>query len=85
MITAIASSCLVSRDTLVDIDPSFESDTHIVLMPPDQSASSNCVKVVECDVEVYRKKAQSICVNNGASLADVGSLDAQFWAAFKKQ
>jgi hypothetical protein len=54
--TAIASSCLVARDTLADINPTFESDTHIVPTPPEQSAFSNCEKVVERDVEVYRKK-----------------------------
>ena len=63
VITAIASSCLVSRDALVDINPMFESDANIVPMPPEQSAFSNCKKVVERDVEVYREKAQSIRMN----------------------
>jgi hypothetical protein len=57
VITAIASSCLVNRDTLADINPSFENDTNIVPMPPDEVAFSNCEKAVERDVEVYRKKA----------------------------
>ena len=57
VITAIAGSCLVSRDTLADINPTFENDTNIVPIPPEQSAFSNCEKVVERDVEVYRKKA----------------------------
>jgi hypothetical protein len=57
VITAIASSCLVNRNTLADIKPSFEKDTNIVLPPPRQPTSSNSEKVVERDVEVYRKKA----------------------------
>ena len=57
LITAIAGACLVNRDTLADIKPSFENDTNIVSMPPEQSAFSNCEKVVERDVEMYRKKA----------------------------
>jgi len=60
VITAIASCCLVDRDTLADINPTFELDTNIVPTPPEQSASSNREKVVERDEEVYRKKAQSI-------------------------
>jgi hypothetical protein len=48
---------LVSRDPLADIKPSFEKDPNIVPMPPEQSAFSNCEKAIECDVEVYRKKA----------------------------
>jgi hypothetical protein len=42
---------------LADIKPSFEDDTDIVPTPPRQSAFSNCEKVVERDVEVYRKEA----------------------------
>ena len=57
LITTIASACLVERDTLADIKPSFENDTNIVSMPPGESAFSNCEKVVERDVEVYRKEA----------------------------
>ena len=57
LITAIASACLVNRDALADIKPSFKDDTDIVPTPPRQSAFSNCEKVVERDVEVYRKEA----------------------------
>jgi hypothetical protein len=57
VITAIASARLVNRDTLADIKPSFENDTDVVPMPPEEAAFSNCEKVVERDVEVYRKKA----------------------------
>jgi hypothetical protein len=57
LITAIAGACLVNRDALADIKPSFENDTKIVSMPPEEAAFSNCEKVVERDVEVYRKKA----------------------------
>ena len=32
--TAIARSCSVSRDTLADINPTFELDTNIVPIPP---------------------------------------------------
>jgi hypothetical protein len=51
------ASRLVSRDTLANIKPSFENDTNIVTIPPEQSAFSNCEKVVERDVEMYRKEA----------------------------
>jgi hypothetical protein len=43
--------------TLADIKPSFKDDTDIVPIPPEEAAFSNCEKVVERDVEVYRKKA----------------------------
>ena len=83
--TAIASSCLVSRDTLVDINPMFENDTNIVPMPPEQSAFSNCEKVIERDVEVYRKKPQSICMHLGVRSADVVSYDAPFSTTIEEQ
>ena len=54
-------------------------------MPPEQSAFFNCEKIVERDVEVYRKKAQSICMHYGARLADIVSHNAQFSATIKKQ
>ena len=57
LITAIAGACLVNRDALADIKPSFENDTKIVSMPPEEAAFSYCEKVVERDVEMYRKKA----------------------------
>jgi hypothetical protein len=60
VIAAIASACLVSRDTLADIKPSFKDDTNIVPTPPREPAFSDCEKVVERDVEVYRKETQSI-------------------------
>jgi hypothetical protein len=63
LVTAIGRFCLVNRDTLVDINPTFESDTKFVPTPPEQSAFSNCEKVVKRDVEVNREKAQSICMN----------------------
>jgi hypothetical protein len=85
VITAIASSCLVDRDTLADINPSFENDTNIVPIPPEQSAFSNCEKVVERDVEVYRKKAKSICVHLGVRSANVVSYNAQFSTTIKEQ
>src|SRR6476659_308144 len=76
--TAIASSCSVSRDTLADINPTFELDTNIVPIPPEQSAFSNCEKVVERDVEIYRQQAQSIRMYQSARLAHVISHNAQF-------
>jgi hypothetical protein len=87
VITAIASvtAFLVSRDTLADIKPSFENDTNIVPTPPEQSAFSNCEKVVERDVEMYRKKAQSKCMHYGVRSANVVSYNAQFPAAIKEQ
>ena len=57
LITAIASAFLLNRDTLGDIKPSFENDTKIVPISPRETAFSNCEKVVERDVEGYRKKA----------------------------
>ena len=85
VITAIASSCLVNSDTLADINPMFKGDGNIVPMPPEQSAFSNCEKVVECDEEAYRKKTQSICMYSGVRLADIVSHNAQFSATFKEK
>ena len=85
VITAIASCCLVDRDTLADINPTFELDTNIVPTPPEQSASSNREKVVERDEEVYRKKAQSICMHYGVRSANVVSYNAEFSATIKEQ
>ena len=85
VITALASPCLVNRDPLADINPSFESDTNIVPMPPEKSAFSNCEKVVERDVEACRKKAQSICMHLGVRSADVVSYNAQLSATIKEQ
>ena len=51
---------LIEGDASADIKPSFKDDTNIVPMPPRELASSNCEKVVERDVEVYRKEAQAI-------------------------
>ena len=85
LFTAIARYCLVSRDALGNINPSFERDANIVPIPPEQSAFSNCEKVVERDVEVYRKKAQSICMHLGVRSANVVSYNAQFSATIKEQ
>jgi hypothetical protein len=51
------SACLVEHNALTDIKPSFENETNIVAVPPHESAFSNCVKIVERDVEIYRKQA----------------------------
>ena len=56
---------MVISDALGDVNPAFESYAYIVPMPPEQSAFSNCEKVVECDEEAYRKKTQSICMYSG--------------------
>ena len=42
------------------INPTFENDTYVVLPSPSEVAFANCEKVVERDVEIYRKKSQSI-------------------------
>jgi hypothetical protein len=76
---------LVNRDTLADINPSFESDTNIIPMPPVQSTFSNCEKAVERDEKAYRKKAQSISMHLGVRSADVVSYNAQFSATIKEQ
>ena len=81
----MASYCLVSRDALGNINPAFENDANIVPIPPEQSAFSNCEKVVERDVEVYRKKAQSICMHLGVRSANVVRYNAQFSATIKEQ
>jgi hypothetical protein len=81
----VRAGMLINRDTLADIKPSFENDTNIVPIPPEQSAFSNCEKVVERDVEVYRKKAQSICMHYGVRSANVVSYNAQFPATVKEQ
>ena len=57
VITATASACLVSRDTLADIKPSIKDDTNIVPTPPRELAFPDCEKVVERDVEMCRKEA----------------------------
>ena len=85
VVTAIGSSCLVNRDTLVDINPTFESDTKFVPTPPEQSAFSNCEKVVKRDVEVNREKAQSICMNLRGRSGDVVSYNAPFSTTIKEQ
>jgi hypothetical protein len=76
---------LVNRETLADINPTFEGDAHIVQMPPEQSAFSNGEKIIERDVEVYRKKAQSICMHPGIRSANVVSDNAQLSATIKEE
>ena len=76
---------LIEGDAAADIKPSFKDDTNIVPMPPRELASSNCEKVVERDVEVYRKKDESICMHYGVRSANVVSNNPQFSAAFKEQ
>jgi hypothetical protein len=68
-----------------DIKPSFKDDTNIVPTPPREPAFSDCEKVVERDVEVYRKEAQSIGMHYGVGSANVVSNNAQFSAAVKEQ
>ena len=53
--------------------------------PPSEAALSNCKKVIERDVEVYRKKAQSIGMHDGARSAYVVSHNGHFSAAIKEQ
>jgi hypothetical protein len=48
------------RNTLMSIDPCFECDTNVVPVPPIEAAFADCEKVVERDVEIYRKKPQSV-------------------------
>jgi hypothetical protein len=54
-------------------------------MPPDEAGFSNCEEVIERDVEVYWKKAKSICMHYGVRSANVVSYNAQFSATFKEQ
>ena len=46
-----------ARYTWRNIKPSFKDDANIVSTPPRELAFSDCEKVVEHDVEVYRKEA----------------------------
>lgn len=48
------------RNTLMGIDPCFENDTNVVLVSPNEAAFADREKVVERDVEIYRKKSQSV-------------------------
>ncbi len=87
MITCLASAIarLIDRDPLADINPPFEFDTYIVPISPEQPASYNCEKVVERDVEVYRKKAQSIRMHLSVRSANVVSYNPQFSTTIKEQ
>jgi hypothetical protein len=69
----------------VDVNPSFKGDTDIIPTPPEQPALSNREKVIEGDVEIYWKKAQSVCVHYGARPAYVVSLNAESPATIIKQ
>ena len=71
MITSLTGACLITRDTLADIKPSFELDTNIVPPPPHEPTFANCLKSVERDVEFYRKKPQSICMHSGVCAANL--------------
>jgi hypothetical protein len=53
------------------INPTFENDTYVVLPSPSEVAFANCEKVVERDVEIYRKKSQSIRMQPSASRTDI--------------
>jgi hypothetical protein len=44
----------------MSIDPCFECDTNVVRVPPIEAAFADGEKVVERDVEIYRKKPQSV-------------------------
>jgi hypothetical protein len=85
VITAIASfSCFVDRDTLVDINPSFELDTNIVPTPPHEPTFCNCAEAVERDEEVYRNKPQPMCMHFGVCTVNAMGNNGQF-SSFKKQ
>jgi hypothetical protein len=77
--------CASSSYTLADVKPSFDNDSNIVTTPPSEAALSNSKKVIERDVEVYRKKAQSIGMHYGASSAYVVSHNGHFSSAIKEQ
>jgi hypothetical protein len=76
---------LVELDTLMDIKPSFENDSNVVPPPPNETTFANCEKVVERDVEMDRKKSQSVWMQSSASLADVvADAGAHFFAEEKQ-
>jgi hypothetical protein len=56
-----------------DIDPFFENDTDVVSIPPGEPAFADRSKAVERDVEIYRKRPESIRINSGAGSGDVVS------------
>jgi hypothetical protein len=66
----------VSGNALRDINPALARNTNIVPISPEQLTLSNCEKVIECDEEAYRKKAEPICMHNGTSAANVVSANA---------
>ena len=75
----------VERHPLADINPSFKDDAHIIPTPPEEPALCNGEKAIEREVEIYRKKAQSVGVHHGVRPANVVSLNAQFAANVKEQ
>src|SRR4029078_12002491 len=79
------SPCLIECDALADVKPAFKHDANIVPVPPRESAFSHCEKVVERDVERYRKKAQSARMYNGVRSGHVVGHNAQFSAVAKEQ
>jgi hypothetical protein len=60
-------------DVRLDIDPSFENHSDMVLAPPGQLASADRSKVVERDEKIYRKKPEFIRIHSGAGFGDVVS------------
>jgi hypothetical protein len=70
---------LIRWDGPTDIDPFFENHTEVVSMPPRQAASADCAKVVERDVEIDRKKPETIRMHSSACFAHaVGDAFADF-------
>jgi hypothetical protein len=64
----------IRKDNVVsNIYPFLEIDADIVSMPPGEPTSDNCSKVAECEVKIYRQKAESIRMHSGADLGKVVS------------
>jgi hypothetical protein len=42
------------------VNPSLDNDTNVILPPPSDAAFADRVKVVERDVEIHWKNAQSV-------------------------
>jgi hypothetical protein len=72
-------------NTLIGIDPSFEYDTNVVSVPPNEAAFANCEKVVKRNVEDFRKKSQFVRMQSSASPADLASDAGAHFSRKEKQ
>jgi hypothetical protein len=76
---------LIQHDGLVAIEPGFKDDADVVPVPLREPTFSNCEKIVERDVEIYRKETQAVCMHFGVRSANVVSYNVPFSASVKEQ